>query len=450
VERINARLAWITDGAVTAYSQVAKMSGWVNERVNFGSSLAEGLVEEYLAVAKDAPPDVIEVLNLRLEGASAAVKKYVAAVNLADADDRIRESTKYYGAATGRWSGAGIQPHNMKRSKTPDESYYQAIATGDYDLCALLWDNPIDLLKKSVRGIICAPPGRKLVVSDFANIEARVLAWLAGQESMLKTFRASQDVYIASACEIFGYPPADIADWDGHKWKIKAKHSINGVKCSDMRQLGKGCVLGLGYGMGAAKFAANVRIQQGLDLDPEFVEGVVKAWRTTNSAITRLWANLNNACIRAIQSKGQGFRVGKLLAYWHKRGYLCIRLPSGRDLFYYQAKLGPPNQWGNPEIMYLDGSKGNAKNAWTKTYGGKLAENVTQAVSRDPLVHSMQLIDRGGFDLVLHVHDESVSEVDAGDQDAKPFIHNAMQTLPPWAEGLPLEAETYESRRYTK
>ena len=454
IARADKAITELTDGKVTRCTQTQRLLEWINARINFGSTLREADVSAWLA-KEGVPDDVRAALTLRSVSASNAVRKYKAALAFVDTDNRVREQTRYYGAATGRWSGAGVQPHNFARSKSPDPFFFDVIKTGNYDTCAIFADcvpkvkNVIGLLKESVRGIVTAPPGRLFVVSDFAGIESRVLHWLAGNERMLGLFREGQDVYIDSACDIFGIKPEQIANWTGKKWKIKEGEECMGFSCSSMRQLGKCATLGLGYGMGPEKFQATVKLMEGLDLDTRFVEQIVETWRLSNPEVTRLWKALQKACVFVIKNK-KPVKVGRLQIRWDRLGYLVIRLPSGRELFYYGAKLVSNGGFGD-EINYLDGSKKSEDNPFVKTYGGKLCENIIQAASRDLLVHSMQLIDADNLDLILHVHDESVVECDeVGADKVKAIVHNHMQTIPAWADGLPLAAETHITKRYTK
>lgn len=481
IRRANVTMANITGNDVTACTQVQRLGNWVyNQLEPLGVSdfpatpdgklqLGEVGVSEWIKQHDEDPAlaHVIEALRLRLDAGSATVKKYEAAIDTADTDDRIRETMLYYGAPTGRWAGRGFQPHNFKRAAVPGEEYMQAIASGQYDLCEMLYDSVLDekdkplksvmaLLKACVRGIIKAPAGKKFIISDFSGIEARVLAWVAGSDKKCQLFRDNQDPYIAAACDIFGVKVEEIADWDEKKkcWKIKKEHK-------DKRQIGKVAELGLGYGMGDKKYVGSVFAMTGMKIKLEFATMVVNKWRAANPEITRLWSQVGKAAMHVVRSKkidargrasGTAVQLGCLQFRIHPKDFLTIRLPSGRDLFYYQARIGESKDFGGePELQYKDGSKAEVGSLWQKTYGGKLVENIVQAISRDLLVHSMHLIEGDYPDnLILTVHDETVTEVDAEDNDAKDYIHKCMTTLPPWATGLPLGAETHAVLRYTK
>lgn len=443
---------------VTKCSQRQRIVDWLNKRVNFGDSLSRDTVEEWLR-KKDLRPDVKRVLELRQIAGGTAVTKYQAALNFVELDCRCRDQLLYYGAATGRWTGKGLQPHNFARAKTPDETFIRAITTGDHELVEIFAEmqgvSVFQLIKSCVRGIIKAPKGRKFIVSDFAGIESRVLNWLAGNEGKLELFRNQEDTYIHAATDVFGVSFEEITEWSEAKGKfiIQKAHE-------QKRQVGKACELGLGYGMGANTWADG-QAKAGQEVDPAFAEEVVGIWREKNWQVVELWKRLERACKDVIWKKNHKQRPvasieGKLRIFWKpvldgkgkRKGFLCIQLPSGRILYYYDAIVDKDTG----QILYFDGGKTgrNENGGRIETYGGKLVENVVQAIARDLLVNSMFIIDEAGLDLVFHVHDETVTEVDEDDSTAFDICHRAMETLPEWAAGLPLEAETTEGTRYSK
>lgn len=472
IAKANQMLAELTGGKVTKCTQVQRIKKWLIEekRANLEAgkngkpTLNEQSVNRWLSSNSVTHPEAATVLRLRLHSNSNTVTKYASALNRVGAGDRVRESVRYYGAATGRWTGSGFHPHNFKREAAPAEVWFDLVAHGDYDLLEAMSDTPgvegvISVLKKCVRGIITAPRGRKLITSDFAGIEARVLHWLCGNEKMLKLFREDQDIYIAAACDIYDRQPADIATWNGKKWKIQKEHN-------EKRQVGKQAQLGLGYGMGGPKFVANMLNKENLVITEEFATKTVQAWRAANQKVVQLWADVNNAARHAAENpktNGAPTRLvrGKLVFEFHPRNYLTIRLPSGRKLFYYKPRIRKVE--GYRELYYVDGSKETGKGVNTedekaklepgeiKTYGGKLVENIVQAISRDLLVNSLQIIERAGLEPIFHVHDESVTEVeDARADEGLKVVHKAMETVPNWAIGLPLMAETKMTQRYEK
>lgn len=465
LEVSNRKIHELTNGEVPKVTMDARLKTWVNKRINFGNSLAAEIVQEWvdhhdkiLRAGKSLPPKIDEVyhaLKLRTIARSNAISKYEKALSYVDSDNRLRGQLLYYGTATGRWAGRGVQVLNYPRLKIPSQIFFDAIASGDYERVDSIYDwcgtdGVVGLLKQCIRGMFKAGDGKTFVISDYAGIEPRVLSWLADDVSTLEMFRNNQDLYIATAAETFEVAIEDIANWcdEEGKWKIKKDHYVDGRLCDNLRQVGKQQTLGLGYGMGAEKFQATLWDKEQLDLPLDFCEVAVKKWRMANPEITKLWNRLERACIRTIKTK-KAYRVGKLVTHWHPYHYLCIRLPSGRDLFYYNARP-TTNKWGGDSIVYQDGGKGGGL-GWTDTYGGKLVENVTQAVARDLLVHSMKLIDSQGLEIVLHVYDEVVAEVSENDVDKSyEVVHTAMQMKPEWADGIPLAAETQISKRYTK
>ena len=455
VQNAYRRLEHITNGRATKTTQVKRIKDWLNERVNFGESLGEEEVTNWLAINPDAPEEVREVLELRQLAGGTAVGKYKAALTCAEEDNRVRDQILYYGATTtGRWSGKHLQPHNFKREKTLDETFIDAVKTGEHAIVEtfgeLVGKTVFELLKGCLRGIICAPKGKKLLFSDFAGIESRVLNWVCKNETKLELFRQGQDAYIHTALDVYKTDYDTIATWSDKKgkWVIKEAHN-------EKRQIGKNCELGLGYGMGWETFQINAA-RAGSILDDAFAAEVVETWRIANPEIPEFWWRIEKACKHVIRNPDHRGDVNGLKVFWDPRGYLCIQLPSGRCLRYYDAKVhknrAPDAQNDFSQIYYLDGGKfGHKANGLRiNTYGGKLCENIVQAIARDLLVHSMQIIARAGIPIIFHVHDEVVTEVDEDDHRAFGIVHKAMETIPDWAEGLPLEAETQESRRFTK
>jgi DNA polymerase len=475
----NQEIAMLTGDVVTKPTQAKRIVDWANRRgVNIGN-LREATVKEALK-EKGVPKDVKRVLEIRQEAGSAAVKKYQATIDCADDDGRARDLLLYYGAGPGRWAGKKLQPHNFKRGVSAPEDLCQAITLGDYEffqaMAKALVDadeartqakrvakdkpdlknfyvghsvkkdaegNPvpqtdvIPLLKATVKSIIKAPKGRKLIISDFSGIEARVLQWLAGNERACRMFREGADIYVDMACKIYGCEPSDIID--------PATGDIY-PHMKDRRQIGKVAILGLGYGMGAAKFVATVWAQVGIKIDLPFAQKVVDAFRENNPEVTTLWHRLEKACVRTLRT-GEHLRFygGKLETKMQGK-WLCVRLPSGRWLHYYGARLVKEDgKYGEQyRIRYLQ------KKGLDETYGGKLVENVVQAISRDLLCDAMFRLDGAGHDIVMHVHDEIVVEADANDSNAEAFVHEAMRTVADWAAGCPVGAETHSSVRYSK
>lgn len=435
---------------------------WINQRCNFGQSIAAEIVDNWLkgyeenkgkagtfwAGDVEQLERVKEVLEICKTAGGTAVTKYKAALQYVQDDDRVRGQLLYHGAATGRWTGKGIQPHNFARKAIPEELFFEYITRGDYNetarLAQLFSYTPVSLLKSCVRGLIRAPDGRKLVVSDFAGIESRVLQWLARADKALELWRKPasdehcNDVYLHTASQVYSISLRDVASWNGEKWEERPEHK-------GKRQMGKICVLALGYQQGPSGFIDSCyKIGGGLVIDMIMAEEVVSKWRQANPLIADykrgLWNRVEHACKSVLKNKEIVANInGYLRIYWDKRKYLCIQLPSGRLLRYFKARLFEGS------IIYLDGSK-----QLVETYGGKLVENIVQGIARCLLVNSAFIARDLGLWLIFHVHDELVAEVDKEDTKAKGLLHSAMENVPTWAAGLPLAAETYESERYTK
>lgn len=429
---------------VTACTQNKRIVEWVNQRVNFGPSLNKDIVGEWMKKPwgvkdEDEAERVRQVLTLKGIAGGTGVKKYWSALDFIQADNRVRGQLLYYGAATGRWAGKGIQPHNMVRMPIPEEIFFEAITRGDHaevaELAELFDYTVMGLLKTCIRGMVRAEEGKRLIVSDFAGIESRVLQWVAGNESALQLFRDGADMYVHAASQIFGIPYDEMMELDG-KGGTHCKKEFK-----EKRQVGKIAVLALGYGMGGAKYQGTCE-NFGVKITESFAQDIVYKWRNANPLVTDLWKRVERACKAVIKNKKVKARIDNYLTiFWDQRGYLCIRLPSGRVLYYFRARIDKESG----QIQYLDGGK-----QWVDTYGGKLIENLVQAISRDLLVNSAFVADEMGLNLIFHVHDELVAEESLDNVEAYDMLHKAMETLPTWAAGLPLAAETYQQERYTK
>lgn len=412
----------ITDGVITSPWEIQRIIKFVTARgVNI-----ENLQEETVAIAlKDSYIDPVakRVLEIRAECQSAAVKKYQAAVDTTDEDGRCREQLWYYKASTGRWAGKGIQPHNFKRNQAISDQVIRAITIGDFELCQLLWgSNVVPVLATAIKGLVCAPEGWSLVSSDLAGIEARVLQWIAGNERVLQMFRDGSDIYKDMASKIYSCSIDDVS---------KAQ-----------RQLGKTAVLGLGYQMGAAKFLVSC-LQSGIDITEEFATEVVRIYRESNAPVVQFWKRIEKACIAAMDTRN-GVSFGRL-KFRKERNWLTIELPQ-RKIYYHSPKITTEKGLYGPEKKL---SFRNAAGNREATYGGKLTENVVQAISRDILATALLQAESENLRTVLHVHDSITVECKTEDVDKTvEAVNRIMTTVPSWARGLPLGAETISGKRY--
>ena len=372
--------------------------------------------------------DVREVLTLRSDMSRSSTKKYQAMQMVAGDDSRARGLIQFYGAGrTGRFAGRLIQVQNLPRNYLPDlESARGLVRGGHFDALELLYPSVPDTLSQLVRTAFVPGVGHRFIVADFSAIEARVIAWLAGEDWRLGLFREGGDIYCQSASQMFGVPVG--------------KHGPN----ADLRQKGKISELACGYNGSVGALKAMGALEMGLK--EEELKPLVDAWRASNPNIVGLWADVEDAAIQAITTRTTSTLHN--LTFAVRSGILFITLPSGRQLAYVQPSLGE-NRWGGTSINYW--GVGNAKK-WQKleTYGGKLVENIVQAIARDLLTHALKLLDDAGHKTVMHVHDEAVIEEPLTSPATVESTCSLMATPPAWADGLPLDADGYECAFYKK
>ncbi|UWH01288.1 DNA polymerase [Corynebacterium silvaticum] len=389
------------------------------------SSLAKADVE---AALESATGKVKEVLELRGDLAKSSVKKYQAMHNVTGTDGRARGLIQFYGAGrTGRFAGRLVQVQNLPRNYLPDLDQARALTRqGNLDALELLYDSVPDTLSQLIRTAFIPSAGCRFIVTDYSAIEARVIAWLAGEHTTLQAFEQGKDLYCATASRMFGVPVE--------------KHGIN----AELRQKGKIATLACGYNGSVGALKAMGALRMGLaehELKP-----IVDAWRATNPNIVQLWADVEQAALDAITTR-QAVRL-RNLSFTAESGILFITLPSGRRLAYVKPQLGE-NRWGGTSITYSGVTTGR-KWGRLETYGGKLVENIVQAVARDLLVHAMTLVAEAGHRIVMHVHDEIVIDEPEDSGFTIADVCQLMTTPPDWAAGLPLDADGYECDYYRK
>ncbi|MFS0469818.1 DNA polymerase, partial [Corynebacterium striatum] len=390
-----------------------------------GTPLQSLTKDEVSAALDTATGEVREVLQLRGELAKSSVKKYETMQHVAGRDGRGRGFLQFYGAGrTGRFAGRLVQVQNLPRNYLPDLCEARdLVRTGEFEAVELLYDSVPDTLSQLIRTAFVPADGHRFVVADFSAIEARVIAWLAGEATTLQAFRDGKDLYCETASRMFGVPVD--------------KHGVN----SGLRQKGKIAVLACGYqgGVGALKAMGALR----MGLAESELQPLVDAWRAANPSVVQLWADINAAAIEAISTR-QPTGVGAL-TFTVESGIMFVRLPSGRRLAYVKPKLGE-NRFGGTAITH-EGIATGRKWGQLETYGGKLTENIVQAVARDLLTFGMHQVDRAGYRIVMHVHDEIVVETATATVDE---ICELMATAPDWAAGLPLAADGYACDFYMK
>lgn len=396
--------------------------------------------EEVKSLAKDVMPglmdrfkdysEVIEVLQIRQRLSKTSTAKYYTMRDIIMKDERSRGNIQHYGASrTGRWAGRLIQVHNLPRNYIKDLDTARTILKyGDLDLLNLAYYDGPDIMSQCLRTAIIPADGHKFIVSDFSAIEARVIAWFAGEDWVLNVFRDTGLIYEATASKMFNVPMDKID--------------------KDLRDKGKVATLALGY-----QGSVGALTQMGADrmgLDEAEMQDLVNLWRSSNQNIVNLWYETERRVKKVIATNSvESWANGKLRAYI-KSGILFIDLPSGRSLSYAKPSLRPHSKFeGRDQIVFQE--RNAAGTAWrtVSTYGGKLVENIVQATARDLLGYSLLSLDDRGYYVVMHVHDEVIVEIEEDRQELE-NINKIMGTGPDWASGLPLNAEGFECSYYQK
>ena len=401
-------------------NSVQQMKQWLSDNGLETDSLGKMVVAELI---KTAPPELQRVLMLRQQLAKSSVRKYQSMVNAVCADGRARGMFQFYGSRTGRWAGRLIQLQNLPQNHLPDLGEARALVrSGDYDSVEMLYEDVPDTLSQLIRTAFIPKDGHKFIVSDFSAIEARVIAWIAGESWRQEVFAKGGDIYRASASQMFKVPVE--------------KHGVNG----HLRQKGKIAELALGYGGSVGALKAMGALEMGLS--EEELQPLVEAWRQSNPNIVQLWWDVDRAAMDAVKYHTASKTHGILFAY--RSGMLFITLPSGRNLAYVKPKVGT-NKFGG-ECITFEGTGGTKKWERLDSYGPKLVENIVQATSRDILCYAMKTLRC--CSIVMHIHDELVIEADP--QMSLQAVCEQMGRTPPWAEGLQLRADGYETEFYKK
>ncbi len=402
-------------------NSVQQMKQWLLENGMETNSLDKKAVA---ALLKDAPEPLKTVLTLRQQLARSSVKKYQAMENAVCADSRAHGMFAFYGAnRTGRYSGRIIQLQNLPQNHIPDLAQArELVKAGDFDAIAMLYEDIPDTLSQLIRTAFVPQGGRKFIVADFSAIEARVIAWIAGERWRLKVFEGGGDIYCASASQMFHVPVE--------------KHGVNG----HLRQKGKIAELALGYGGSVGALKSMGALEMGLA--EEELQPLVSAWRDSNPNITEFWWAVDRAVKECIKKRMPTETHG--IRFDYQSGMLFITLFSGRRLAYVKPRIGE-NQFGGESVTYM-GVGGTKKWEWLESYGPKFVENIVQAVSRDILCYAMRTLKNCA--IVAHVHDEVIIEADR--RMSLPAVCEQMGRTPPWAKGLLLRADGYECDFYQK
>ncbi len=426
--KLTAEAVALSDGSFNTVNQRVKVIEWCKSLGESVEAYDKSYLAEYLNKVKN--PKVKRVLEIRQQIGRTSTAKYIAMKNSVSEDGRIRDVLFYHGAITGRWSGKLVQFQNLPRGSIKDmESAIRVVKLADYSTIQMLHGNPMEFMSSAIRGMVKAPEGRKLVVADFAAIEARVLGWAAGSTKMLNQFIKGEDLYVEMASKIYGLPIAE----------IKSEH----------RQLGKAAILGAGYGMGATKFYQTCQ-SWGIKVSEQLASTAVNAYRQTYFEVPKFWSATEQAAHNAVRTR-KPMVVGKTIWFMKDRFLVC-QLPSGRHMHYLDPKFAN-NSYGNFELQYSGEANGTCVRVGT--YGGKLVENVVQAIARDIMAEAMLRVEEAGYDVILSIHDEIIAEFspkikNMSDEDIVKDFRTLMAKSPEWAKGCPISASGWVGLRYKK
>lgn len=404
-------------------NSVSQLKNWLSLKGIEAASLAKEAVEE---LVENTEGEVAEMLKLRLAMSKTSVKKYEAMERSVCPDGRVHGLLQFYGAnRTGRWAGRLVQIHNLPQNHLPDlELARSLVKEGRYDLVELLFDSIPEVLSELIRTTFVAKPGCRFIVSDFSAIEARVMGWLAGEQWVLEEFRGAGKIYEQTASKMFHIPMEEITK--GSPYRARGK--VASLACQ------YGGAEGALTSMGALNYVEELELK-----------GLVQSWRSANPHIVNYWYEIDGAAKAAVKEH-KSTTVGRITISY-RSGMMMIRLPSGRELAYVRPRM-TVNRFGSESICY-EGVGLSKKWCRIETYGAKLCENIVQATARDILAESMLRLEKAGFQIVCHVHDEVVLEVPEGVSSVEE-VNRMMAVQPEWAKELPLSAAGFESPFYKK
>ena len=405
-------------------NSVAQLKGWLGDMGMEAESLSRKAVADMIA---ETDGEVEELLRLRLLMAKTSVKKYEAMERSVCSDGRVHGLLQFYGAnRTGRFAGRLVQIQNLPQNHLPDlELARELVKQRRFEDIELLYDSTPNVLSELIRTAFIPKPGCRFVVADFSAIEARVMGWLSGEEWVLDVFRGDGKLYEMTASRMFGIPMAEIG------------------KGSPERAKGKVASLACQYGGSTGALVSMGALDMGLT--EEELPPLVAAWRKANPHMVQFWWDVDAAAIKAVTEK-QKTKVGKII-FEYKSGILFITLPSGRKLSYVKPRMAV-NKFGRDGLTY-EGISENKKWSRIETYGPKLVENIVQGTARDLLAEAMLRVEKKGYPIVMHCHDEIIAEVPEGSGSVDEMCE-IMAVQPKWAEGLPLRADGYQCNFYQK
>ncbi|WP_264806979.1 DNA polymerase [Cytobacillus sp. NCCP-133] len=405
-----------------------QLKGWLMKQGIEVDSLAKKNVEALMSEVANSK--VKRLLELRQAMSKTSVKKYEAMERSVCLDQKIRGLLQFYGASrTGRWAGRLVQIHNLPRNSLGDLHIARSLLkSGDYETINILFDSLSDVLSQLIRTAFIPSHGHRFIVADFSAIEARVIAWLAGERWRMDVFQTHGKIYEASAAQMFKVPIETID------------------KGSPLRQKGKIAELSLGYGGSKGALMQMGAIEMGLTEDE--LPQLVSAWREANPNIVKLWWSIEAAAIKAVKEKAV-VKMQYGLTFHYAKGILFIKLPSGRSLAYVRPKIGVDERFGKEQLTYEGTEQGSKQWGRIPTYGGKLTENIIQAIARECLAVAMLRLAEAGYHISFHVHDEVVLDVPIGTGSMEE-VEDLMGQPIEWAPGLPLGADSFETDYYKK
>lgn len=409
---------------------VTELKNWLSKKLGYEvKSITKATIPELLKAAKDIPEAQI-ALQIRQEIAKTSVSKYNKMAEVICSDERARGLLQFYGAGTGRWAGRLIQVQNLPQNRIEDlDLARQLVADGDIELLEICYPSIPVILSQLIRTAFIPSKGHRFIVSDFSAIEARVIAWYAGESWRLDVFRTHGKIYEASAAQMFRVP-------------IESIH-----KGSPLRQKGKVAELALGY-QGAVGALRQMDRKWAAKASEDELQELVNQWRESNQKIVKLWYDVEAAAIEAIENRTT-VQLQRGLKFIYEPGFMFIQLPSGRKLAYQKPQLEPHHKFpGKTKITY-EGQDVNYKWIRIDTYGGKLVENIVQATARDCLRDAMLRLDAAGYKIAFHVHDEVVLDVPIGFGSIEE-VNKIMGQPVSWAPDLPLQGDGYECKYYMK
>ena len=416
-ENIDAEIKRLTNGQVKAATNAMDLTAWLRSYGLQVKSVDKQTVTRMLSVEK-LHPIIKQVLRLRQDGAKSSTAKYEAMVNAANADDRMRGLLMYHGAATGRWSGRLVQPQNFPRPQKKQAELDEIIAKLKADEDVSEYGAGTVLASDLLRSMLIAEDGHRLMFADYSAIEARVLAWIAGQTDLVETFRKGGDVYKEMASAIYNVNVESVTD--------------------GQRQVGKMAILGCGYGMGGKRFAEQCATM-GINVDEDEAKRIVSVYREKNNRIAQYWRDSENEFVEMVKGAGRVGSVG-------------LPLPSGRSLTYHNPRIiQRETPWGAMRDTAQVDTLNSVTRQWVSQiiWGGLLTENVVQATARDLMATAMMALELKGYNVILSVHDEIISEVPDDFGSLEEMIE-IMTRVPAWADGCPVNAEGKVGKRYRK